>query len=81
MAKSLTSIDRILQAVLQDEKLREICPFNPSDYETVQDALISDNFLVCTIAKIIDVKNENNKEKKSDKQLYNEIINYLNMKI
>ena len=77
MAKYLTNRNRVLQSVLQDEKLAKTCPFNPSDYETVDDALQSDNYLVCTIAKIIEGKSEN----KTDKQLYNEINNYLNGKI
>ena len=77
MAKYLTNRDRVLQSVLQDEKLAKTCPFNPSDYETVDDALQSDNYLVCTIAKIIEGKSEN----KTDKQLYNEINNYLTGKI
>ena len=77
MAKYLTNSDKVLQSVLQDEKLVEACPFNPSDYETVDDALQSDNYLVCTIAKIIEGKSED----KTDKQLYNEINDYLNRKI
>lgn len=77
MAKYLANSDRVLQSVLQDEKLAEACPFNSFDYETVDDALQSDNYLVCTIAKIIEGKNED----KTDKQLYNEINNYLNGKI
>ena len=77
MAKLLTNSDRILQSVLQDERLSETCPFNPYDYETLDDALQSDNYVVCTIAKIIEGKNEG----KSEKQLYNEISNYLNGKI
>lgn len=77
MAKNLTNSDRVLQSVLQDEKLAEACPFNSSDYETVGDALQSDNYLVFTIAKIINGKNED----KTDKQLYNEINKYLNDKI
>ncbi|MDD7540095.1 hypothetical protein [Tannerella forsythia] len=77
MAKYLTNSDRVLQSVLQNEKLAEAYPFNPSDYETVDEALQSDNYLVCTIAKIIEGKNED----KTDKQLYNEINNYLNGKI
>ena len=77
MAKYLTNSDRVLHSVLQYEKLAEACPFNPSDYETVDDALQSDNYLVCTIAKIIDGKSED----KTVKQLYNEINNYLNGKL
>lgn len=77
MAKNLTNSDRILQSVLQDEKLMEFCPYNPNDYETIEEALLSDNYLVCTIAKIIDGKNED----KTDKEIYNEINNYLNGKV
>ena len=77
MAKNLTNSDRVLHSVLQNEILAEANPFNPSDYETVDEALQSDNYLVCTIAKIIEGKNED----KTDKQLYNEINNYLNGKI
>ena len=77
MAKFITNSDRVLQSVLQDERLAEAYPFNPNDYETIEDALQSDNYVVCTIAKIIDGKNED----KTEKQLYNEITNYLNGKI
>lgn len=77
MSKFLTNSDRVLQAVLQDERLSAVCPFNPNDYETIEAALQSDNYLVYTIAKIIDGKHED----KTDKELYNEINNYLNGKI
>ena len=77
MAKNLTNSDRILQSVLQDEKLMELYPYNPNDFETIEEALQSDNYLVCTIAKIIDGKNED----KTDKEIYNEINNYLNGKV
>ena len=77
MAKNLTNSDRILQSVLQDEKLVELYPYNPNDFETIEEALQSDNYLVCTIAKIIDGKNED----KTDKEIYNEINNYLNGKV
>lgn len=77
MGKFITNSDRILQSVLQDEKLAEVCPFNPYEYETIEEALQSDNYLVCAIAKII----EGQKNEKGDRQVYNEINNYLNGKI
>ena len=46
-------------------------------YETIEDALQTDNYLVCAIAKIIEGKSMG----KTDKQLYNEIKNYLNGKV
>lgn len=46
-------------------------------YETIEDALQADNYLVCAIAKIIEGKSAG----KTDKQLYNEINNYLNGKV
>lgn len=77
MAKNLTNSDRVLQSVLQDEKLAEACPFMSDQYETIEDALQADNYLVCAIAKIIEGKSAG----KTDKQLYNEINNYLNGKV
>jgi hypothetical protein len=73
MAKYITNSDKILQAVLQDERLAEYGNFNPDNYETIEDALQSENTVVCAVAKIIDGKSE----RKTDKELYNEINNYL----
>ena len=73
MAKYLTNSDKILQAVLQNEKLADFGNFNLDNFESIEDALQSGNTIVCAIAKIIDGKNEG----KTDKELYNEINNYL----
>ena len=73
MAKQLTNADRLLQAVLADAKLIEYGGYNPDDYATVDDALISENYCVQAIAKII-----NDKEQKlSDKEIYNDVSNFL----
>lgn len=77
MTKYITNSDKILQAVLQDEQLVKYGNFNPSDYETIEEALRSENTIVSTVAKIIDGKIMN----KTDKEIYNEINNYLKEKI
>ena len=77
MATNYTNSDRILQAVLQDGALAEYGGFNPSDYETLEQALNSDNFVVCAVAKIMDAKSAD----KSDKEIYNEVNHYLQEKI
>jgi len=73
MSKFLTNSDKILQAVLQDEKLAEYGNFNPDNFETIEDALQSENAIVYAVAKIIYGKSEG----KPVKELYNEINNYL----
>lgn len=77
MSKYYTNSDKILQAVLQYDVLAKYGEFNPSDYETVSEALLSDNAIVCAVAKIIDGKSN----EKTDKELYNEVNNYLKEKI
>ncbi|MDD2437379.1 MAG: hypothetical protein PHF41_07430 [Massilibacteroides sp.] len=73
MAKYLSNGDKILQSVLTDEHLISSAEYNPDDYETIEDALMSSNAIVCAIAKIIDGKERN----LSEKELYNVVNNYL----
>ena len=73
MAKYLTNGDKILQAVLRDQKLYEYAGYNVSDFETISEALDSDNPIVCAIAKMIDGKERN----LTEKEIYNEVCNYL----
>lgn len=73
MAKNLTNGDKVLQAVLSDEKLINQRNYNPTDFDTIVDALNSDNAVVCAVAKIINGK-ENNA---TDKEIYIEVTNYL----
>lgn len=74
MGHNLTNADKILQAVLKDPGLVNLGDYRPQEYETISDALNSDNAYVYTVAKIID---EGSMGNKSEKQLYNEIANYL----
>lgn len=73
MAKYFTNGDKVLQAVLSDERLINQVDYNPADFDTITEALDSDKAVVCAVAKIIDGK-ENNE---TDKEIYNEVTNYL----
>lgn len=73
MAKYFTNGDKVLQAVLSDERLINHGDYNPADFDTISEALVSDNAVVCAVAKIID----GNERKLSEKEIYNEVSNYL----
>jgi hypothetical protein len=69
--------DKMLQLVLSDQKMNTKYAFNPNDFNTISDALRSDNPVVVAVAKIIEgvSKNPNNTVYK---EIYNEIRNHLN---
>lgn len=77
MAKYLTNGDKILQAVLRDQRLCGFAEYRPADFETLSVALDSDNPIVCAIAKIID----GNERNSTEKEIYNEVSNYLKQTI
>jgi hypothetical protein len=77
MAKYLTNEDKILQAVLNEQSLMANTDYNPADFETISDALDSDNPYVCAVAKIID----GNERNLTEKEIYNEVSNYLKQNI
>jgi hypothetical protein len=77
MAATYTNSDRILQAVLKDDRLVLYGNYNPSDYETIEEAAASDNCIVGAVAKIIEGKNLG----KTDKEIYNEVNHYLQERI
>lgn len=77
MAKYFTNGDRILQAVLGDNKLSDYAKYDQDDFETIAEALDSDNPIVFVIAKIID----GSEHKLSEKEIYNEVSNYLKQSI
>lgn len=70
---TLTNSDKMLQIVLNDEKLIEHGGYNPTDYETVDDALCSECPVVVAIAKIISGEQRNY----TAKEIYDEVRNYL----
>lgn len=77
MAKYLTNGDKILQAVLSNQRLCEYADYKSADFETISDALDSDNPIVCAVAKIVD-RNEHNL---TEREIYNEVSNYLKQTI
>lgn len=73
-----TNNDKILQAVIADERLIKFYDYNPSDFNTISEALDSDIPIINAIAQIIVSKNEN---KATEKEIYNEVSNYLKLNI
>ncbi len=72
--------DKMLQLVLSDEKLSTFYEFNADDFPTIEDALISENPIVVTVAKIIKGV-AGSSDRGVFKEIYNEVINYLNQNI
>ena len=73
ITSGLTNNDRMLQVVLNDLNLASYGEYNPSDYETIEEALASDKPIVVAVAKMI----QGLQRKSSDKEIYNEVNNYL----
>lgn len=71
--KEITNSDKMLQIVLSDLKLAEYGEYSPIDYETLEDALESDNAIIVAVAKMIQGLQRNYTEK----EIYNEVSNYL----
>jgi hypothetical protein len=72
--------DKMLHLVLSDEKLRSSYEYNLVELQTIQDALKSENPIVVAVAKIILGVGEDS-DKVVFKEIYNEVINYLNKNI
>ena len=87
MSKYQTNGDKILQAVIADEQLINSYGYNPDDYNSISEALNSEIPIPVSltvilaslpaIAKIID-KNE---QKVPEKEIYNEVSNFLKTNI
>ncbi|MFR9543096.1 MAG: hypothetical protein SNH27_13705 [Rikenellaceae bacterium] len=73
MENRFTNSDRMLQIVLSDEKLIAYGEYNLADYETIDQALSSDNPTVVAVAKIINGLRRNS----SENEIYNEVSSYL----
>jgi hypothetical protein len=72
--------DKMLHLVLSDQKLRSSYEYSLDDLQTIQDALKSENPVVVVVAKIILEIGENS-DKVVFKEIYNEVVNYLNKNI
>lgn len=73
----MSNKDKMLQLVLSDNNLSSFYEFNPADFQNVKDALKSESPVVVAVAKIINGINGNS-EKGIQKEVYNEVFNYLN---
>lgn len=73
----IKTTDKMLQAVLSDPKLREFGHFEDVEYLTVEEALVSDNFVVKAVGLIIDRSREN----ASENEIYREVSDFLKSKI
>lgn len=73
----MNNSDKMLQLVLSDKNLITTFEINSENYLTVNDALKSDNPIVVTIAKVLQGVTKN-PDSSNFKEVYNEIINYLN---
>lgn len=77
MSTYQTNDDKILQAVIADEQLIKFYGYNPDDYSSIADALDSDIPVIQAIAKIIN----RNEQKATEKEIYNEVSNFLKTNI
>lgn len=68
-----TNKDKILTAVLLNQHLMKAGEYDEKDFPTFDQALVSSNPVVRTVARIIQGKSEGN----STKNIYNEITDYL----
>lgn len=77
MSTYQTNSDKILQAVIADEQLVNFYGYNPDEYHLISDALDSDIAVIQAIAQIIN----RNEQKATEKEIYNEISNFLKSNI
>ncbi len=77
MNTHFTNGDKILQAVLANPDLVELGKYTPTGIETIYDALDSENIIIRVVAMIID----GNENMYTQKEIYNQISNYLIQKL
>jgi hypothetical protein len=76
----MSNEDKMLQLVLSDNNLSSFYEYNSSDFQTIEDALDANNPIIVSVAKIIRGVNGNS-DKSNQKEVYNEVFNYLNNNI
>lgn len=77
MSTYQTNGDKILQAVISDEQLINFYGYNPDDFRSISDALDSDVVVIQAIASIIN----RNEQKATEREIYNEVSNFLKTNI
>lgn len=76
----MSNEDKMLQLVLSDNNLSSFYEYNAEDYQSVSDALQSDNTVVVAVAKIIRGVADNS-DRSVHKSTYQEVFNYLNQNL
>ena len=71
------SYNKILEAVLLDEKLMEYAQYEPSEISSLEYALDSKNAIVSAVATIV----EGLSEERSEREIYNTVNDLLKKKI
>lgn len=77
MSTCQTNSDKILQAVIADEQLVKFYEYKPGDYNLISEALESDIVVINAIAQII----KRNEDKATEREIYNEVSNFLKANI
>ncbi len=73
----MSNEDKMLHLVLSDSNLSSSYEYDPNDFQTIKEALESDIPVVVAVAKIIrGIKGSS--EKSIQKEIYNEVFNFLN---
>lgn len=70
---SITNNEKILQAVLLDDKLMEFGGYTAEDIGNIYQAMNSDNYVISTVAQIISRTSEG----ATERELWKEINDYL----
>ena len=73
MTRHYSNGDKILQAVLANDKLSQWGEYKPTGEETISDALFSENPTIRAVAMIIDGQENNS----TQKEIYTQVTQYL----
>lgn len=69
----ITNSDKLLQAVLINPQLMEFGKYTIADFSTLSQALVSDNYVINAVARII----KGLDDKSSQNEIWREVNNYL----
>lgn len=69
----ITNSDKMLQAVLINPQLMEFGKYTVADFSTLSQALVSDNYVINAVARII----KGLDDKSSQNEIWREVNNYL----
>ena len=73
----MTNKERMLQMVLDDQKLQELYDYDKSEYEDLYTAINSDNVVVAAVARIIK-ELDGSTDESNQKKVYMTVFNYIN---